>query len=194
MEEIKTPGVAQGELVWQRNAWEMVQQLVAIDPMVLTGLISRYVATRAICRVLWNSARTLLLHYWTICLQVRVWTPNITTDGQTDNRPTCRKAKSTPVEINIKGIGRSWIKEEAAMWGSHERVFFPTSLDETWDLTNHVYHQPQWALLFHLLRLLHLSWELVNLCDRYWCTWIFPYPVLIYINIFLSYRVTPEVP
>ena len=39
MEEIKTPGVAQGELVRQRDAWEMVQQVVAIDPMVLQDLL-----------------------------------------------------------------------------------------------------------------------------------------------------------
>ena len=39
MEEIKTPGIAQGELVRQRDAWEMVQQLVAIDLMVLQDLL-----------------------------------------------------------------------------------------------------------------------------------------------------------
>ena len=39
MEEIKTPGVAKGELVRQRDAWEMVQQLVAIDLMVLQDLL-----------------------------------------------------------------------------------------------------------------------------------------------------------
>ena len=39
MKEIKTPSVVQGELVRQRDAWEMVQQLVAIDPMVLQDLL-----------------------------------------------------------------------------------------------------------------------------------------------------------